>query len=602
MSKWKDVWDMLVRKLKINRGQSGFRAHYAPATATLVLTTFVPDAIATNVSFADIVVTPAARPLVITELAPAVASSSAQAIVPTTRALVITEFVPTITRPVRATPTTKALVVTRNVPTITNSSLTVVVPTTKALTMTRYAPAIGNPKRATPTTKALTMTRYAPSVGAPKVLVPATKVVTVTRFAPTVTAPQNRLAVPAKRSLVITRRVPTVTVSTITSDFPPSGTLTKPVPPTPPAIPAYLTPYVDPTWGTTITRVSNVNFQRNIYSRTAGWNSNQSMILLSGYNSAPAAIISGQAPYTFMHNLPFLVGMGQWSNTNPNKIYGTWVEENFLRSQTYNGGSSWTLNVEHTFTGYSSISLGDSEGGLSDDDDTVALLGRTTGGAQHLISFDIGSKTIIATRTLPMRPDNAFVSRSGQYILVYWSTGDGTGITQGLQQYDRNLNYIRQLTSHARHGDPARLADGTEVWAQVDFGAEYYRMDNGAHQYLFSGLQPYPHNTAFTLGHCSGRATSRNGWVYLSVFNYPNTGSGQLLYGRDQIVAANLDNPGEVQVFAWSHHRNEGESAENYPTAPFATPSRDGTKVLFGSEWGDTAPYGAVYAYVAEQL
>ncbi len=583
MSRWKDAWDMLIRKLRINRGQA-FRTRHVPGFASLTLATY----------------------------APVISIPTPQVLVPTTRALVLTKLPPlpsvTSDNPVLVTPTTATLGMSRYAPTVTGvSPITVTVPR-RTLATTTYAPSLTvtgqNPVLVTPTKRSLVTARFAPTVTAvaPALITVPRRAVVLTKFTPTVTVPTHWVLVPTKRSLATQRFAPVVSVGTL-DQYPPSTTLTKPVPPTPPAIPGYLVPTVMAPWGTTITRVSNVNFQRNIYSRTAGWNSNQTMILLSGYSGAPACVLDGNS-YVKLHDLPFLVGMGQWSNTNPNKIYGTWYEENYLRSQTYNGGSSWTLNIEHTFTGYSSISLGDSEGGLSDDDDKCMLLGVTTGGAQHLISFDIGSKTIVSTKVLPRRPDTAFISRSGQYAFIYWyGDGDGTGLTQGLWLYNfANLaTPIRQVTPSARHGDPARLADGTEVWAQCAYGGEYFRLDNGANTILFQSLQPYPHNTAFSLGHCSGRATARNGWVYFSNYDYEHTGAGQTLYGRDQIVAANLNNPGEVQVFGYSYHRNEGQSGTNYPTSPFAVPSRDGTKVLFGSEWGDTAPYGAVYAYIAEK-
>jgi hypothetical protein len=184
-------------------------------------------------------------------------------------------------------------------------------------------------------------------------------------------------------------------------------------------------------------------------------------------------------------------------------------------------------------------------------------------------------------------------------VLVYWSTGDGPGATQGLQQYDRDLNYIRQVTEYARHGDVCRLEDGTEAWAQVAFGGEVYNLDTGALQQLFADGEPYPYNNAFTVGHCSGRAVNRNGWVYLSHYDYPATFSGST-YGRDQIIAVKLDGSKTIEQYGWSYHRNDGQSGNNYPTSPFATPSRDGTKVLFGSEWGEGEPYSHVYAYIAE--
>jgi hypothetical protein len=393
-------------------------------------------------------------------------------------------------------------------------------------------------------------------------------------------------------------------IVTTGSAFPPDQQLVNTTPVIQPAsVPAYLTPFTQASWpAVKHTRVSNVVGQRNAYSRTAGWNSDDSRILL-GSTTAPACILDGTT-YQKLHDLPFLVGMHQWANTNPNRIYGTWYEENHLRYQTADANA--TLSIQHTFTGYTSISLGDNEGGISDDDNTFALMYVDAAGNNGVLVYDRQLDTIVATRSFgSQRPDTAFISRSGNYVMVYWSatvTGDGPGANQGLWLYDRNLNVIRQVTQWARHGDPARLADGTEVWAQVAFGGEYYRLDNGAQAYIFGTGKPYPYNNAFTLGHLSGRATGRNGWVYMSNYNYPSTNTAALAYGRDQIVAAKLDTTGTCEVFGWSNHRNDGQSSNAmYYSCPFATPSRDGTKVLWGSEWGDpTEPYETLYAYVSE--
>ena len=62
MSRWKDYWDMLVRKLKINRGQSGFRTVPHPAGyGAVILTTYAP----TVAGLVAQVVTPPTRGLVL---------------------------------------------------------------------------------------------------------------------------------------------------------------------------------------------------------------------------------------------------------------------------------------------------------------------------------------------------------------------------------------------------------------------------------------------------------------------------------------------------------------------------------------------------------
>jgi len=63
--------------------------------------------------------------------------------------------------------------------------------------------------------------------------------------------------------------------------------------------------------------------------------------------------------------------------------------------------------------------------------------------------------------------------------------------------------------------------------------------------------------------------------------------------GNDQIFAASTANPGTVQVFCFAH-----ANPVDYDSSPFASPNRDGSKVIFGSSWGGSVS-STVYAYVA---
>lgn len=108
-----------------------------------------------------------------------------------------------------------------------------------------------------------------------------------------------------------------------------------------------------------------------------------------------------------------------------------------------------------------------------------------------------------------------------------------------------------------------------------------FRLSDGAQTALL------PAN-ALEWGHVSCRNLGRPGWAYFSNYQYDNVPA----LGRDQLVAVKLDGSQTVEVFGFANHRTN-----TYDESPFAVPNRDGTKVLFGSEWGHP---GTVYAYVAE--
>ncbi len=62
--------------------------------------------------------------------------------------------------------------------------------------------------------------------------------------------------------------------------------------------------------------------------------------------------------------------------------------------------------------------------------------------------------------------------------------------------------------------------------------------------------------------------------------------------GQDQLVAVKTDGSRTVEVFGFANHRNT-----TYNSQPQATVSRDGTRVLFASEWGASN----VYAFIAQR-
>jgi hypothetical protein len=59
--------------------------------------------------------------------------------------------------------------------------------------------------------------------------------------------------------------------------------------------------------------------------------------------------------------------------------------------------------------------------------------------------------------------------------------------------------------------------------------------------------------------------------------------------GNDQVVAVRLDGSAAVRVFGFAERRGT-----SYETQPQAVPSRDGLRVLFASDWGNSGTYAFV--------
>ena len=117
-----------------------------------------------------------------------------------------------------------------------------------------------------------------------------------------------------------------------------------------------------------------------------------------------------------------------WSNTNPNKLYGVDAQGNGNRLYSQNA-TSGALTVLRAFSGFRYITIGDDEGGVSDDDRYIVLFGYPSSGGKHIVVYDLIGRTVVADRVAPAGTDNVQISRKGNYVVV---VGAAPGATPGI--------------------------------------------------------------------------------------------------------------------------------------------------------------------------
>jgi hypothetical protein len=350
------------------------------------------------------------------------------------------------------------------------------------------------------------------------------------------------------------------------------------------ATPAYLAPFAESLSGNTVTRISDQNVfgtsgqnLRHNYSTDQPWNSDETLIKLAGY---PAAILDANT-YELLRwaDIP---STGKWANTNPNIIYGT-SGNSFV---AYNVTSN-TTNTLRTFSGYSSISFGYGEGNLSNDDRYIGFIGSSNGDRIYIV-YDILNDVITGERNVGSGGDLDWfsVSASGNYAVAAWRP-DGTGPNAGYKVYDITLTTEQHLNDNTAHSDFGIDANGNDVivaygyepeWNQ-GFYLKYIRLDTGEVTPLFS----YP--GGIWGGHVSTRNIDRPGWAYIS----EGCCTDNPVAPRE-IFAIKLDNSNTIERFA-KHH---SDYDAGYGHEAQAVPNRDGTKVLFASNWNNA--FGGNYA------
>ena len=347
-------------------------------------------------------------------------------------------------------------------------------------------------------------------------------------------------------------------------------------------VPNYLQPFTDPVTNNTVTRISDESVfgcdcskLRHRYAKNQPWNADGTLIMTDG---SPSKILDGNTyQVLYESNTKAL-----WSNTEPNYTYDAAANSAFVKKNIVTGVTT-TLR---TFSNYSSISVGNNEGNLSNDDRYVALIG-TSGANKTVIIYDILNDNIISTRSLgTANIDWVSVSQSGNFVVIS-GYADGSGPNQGIKSYDKFMNNERHLYNGRPHGDIGYDAQGNEVYVAYQgingYSLSYARLDNGVKQ----GLFPYTGangDRGLWGGHISTRNINRPGWAYVSEQGHPS--DINRYEATREIFAIKLDNSQTIERFA-KHNSNLNANAA-YNHQAHGVPNRDGTRVIFASNWDDT--------------
>lgn len=371
------------------------------------------------------------------------------------------------------------------------------------------------------------------------------------------------------------------------------------------SMPGYLTPIIEPTFNTTITRITDqtaLGLQeaaiKQAYSKNKPWNCDGSMIMLH-YPQVPAPILDGRT-YALLRkiNIPY---HAVWSNKDPNKTFGVSTGVRIKDGINYGYNSliscnmttdAWT--VLHQFTEYDSIDIGGGEGNISTDDRYVALNCKS-GTNTYAVVYDLLNNLVVSTLDLQGRwPNNVTMSQSGNYVIFDWAGSPGTEWYNGLQVYDTNLQNRRQLSTWTGHGDAGYDANGNESYVmqrwdgqgtseEVNDAIIAFRLD-GSGKTVCLTKNPRTSNGI----HISCRNINRPGWCYVS--DYSDYSSSY--FEHNEVFALKLDGSQTIERFAQSH--SSGFTVAGYLGAPMAVPNNDGTKVLFASDWDIGAGYDRV--------
>jgi hypothetical protein len=417
------------------------------------------------------------------------------------------------------------------------------------------------------------------------------------------------------------------------------GAAVLPVPEVP--LPAYLVPQKLAPFGTTVTRITGDPGTaiagiggmwgadaRHHYSKDQPWNADQSLIALQnvGPGGFPKRLYLDAASYRPLYGPcgNYRVGDDRWhpSREHPHErinVNGTLLE--WFDVTTCKQTRSWTLPFAVDYFGMT-------EGNPSFDGRFVAL-----GDANRMFVVDMDPKPPARAYPVPrIGPTVSLngcglakckatwlsIAPSGKYAVVHyggeaiqvWNVdpasleltpraitqfypgclGSATnGFIYSLGHPDMTLNPFDHdedvVVGQEKCGNKGKTMAGKPIGSVV-----MSRLRDGAMAPLTD-----PRNEAYS-HHVSARNFDRPGWVYVSYF-----AERPAKKYNDEIVAVKLDGSGAVERIAHQHSL----TPKCYRCETHAVPSRDGSHVLFASDWAlncgsRCGTQAAISAYVVD--
>jgi hypothetical protein len=351
---------------------------------------------------------------------------------------------------------------------------------------------------------------------------------------------------------------------------------------TPPAVGGS---YTDPVFGSAIKRLSSAMTMQRAdtggivttvvpeYSSMSPFNQDNTRLLIDHFSYF--ALYDGAG--NLIKDLPMEVNASsqpRWSRTDPNVFY--YIRGNQLKQ--YNVGTS-AGSVVHTFSEYSTIT-GMGESDISFDGNHFVLAGNS----QHIFVYEISTDRKGAVLDSGGRGFDSLYITPNNNVTVTWKTnGNGTRFT-GIEVFDSNMNFLRQLAHAGGHMDVTRDSNGDEVVAWISGGDPWPLTDcvGGLVKIrIADAKQTCVWSGDWTLAaHVS--APDNSGWAFLDIYSPTDVmpAAGWKRY-TNELIQVKLDG---TEVRRLAHHRSR--PFDSYTYQPKVSVSRDGSKLVFGSNFG----------------
>jgi hypothetical protein len=353
---------------------------------------------------------------------------------------------------------------------------------------------------------------------------------------------------------------------------------------------------VDPTFGTTILRVTDANdgsFGRVLYSTYPSVNCNSTRIVgnVSSGGQAKAKFWTFDATAFSVGNGTLPSGMPNmeqsnmlWSGTNPDVLYGggghivgVW----YYNVATNTGGVYFDISSSFP-SGYQSNQISKS---LDDDVFSMSVL-DAGGGKVGCVAYKRSTNTMLVNLT-DGSIDETYIDKTGRYLTVNLGACNN-------QIYDLSTS---PATLIATLSDPYNFCHNGQGSGTVFANYTGNSMGYRSLATPTNVLQILPgFFTQTTQSHHMSMNADNETWAELS--RHSITGGGVSAAFDNELLQVATDGSNRVRRLA--HHRSVTDYSGTYYDTPFGNISRDGRFVAFTSNWGGAAGNNRQDLYIVQ--
>lgn len=362
-------------------------------------------------------------------------------------------------------------------------------------------------------------------------------------------------------------------------------------------MPDRLAPSRDPAFGTPFVRITepgreilpgvfcSSKYCRHRYSSAQAWNADQTLLVIP--KGCPGmCFLDGQTYRPLFQRHPS--GSCEWHPADPERMIC--VGEKAIYAWSVRSDTRTTLYAPRH---HAELKLGPGKANLSNDGSRLVVRATDAAGAQVVFAYDIETSTKypdIPLASLAGINSYCTISPSGRYIFCFQKMPDKT-YTGYVFTIDGNQ--VQHWTENHRpgHGDMTIDSDGNDVYVGIS------KADPDKYQVIKRRLADGAVTVLTPRGpasHASVRNIRRPGWVFLTYSGSYESAAARSdrLPVYQEIVALRIDGSGDMRRIA--HTRS---TTHDYLSEAHASPSPDGSQVIWASNWG--RPGGSVAAYVA---